>query len=92
MKSQVGKGDTYRKVDGKRWSDGYDSIKWQSKVKKELDIKPDPVKLMGCPECGWLITRQEWMDVIINPECPRCGKSKFSWFSVKQNKGDTCKR
>lgn len=41
----AGKGDTYRKVNIKRWSDNYESIKWKSKSKKVLDNGLDLIKL-----------------------------------------------
>jgi hypothetical protein len=38
MSNQAGKGDTYRKVDSKKWFDNYGEIRWRSKQKQKKEI------------------------------------------------------
>jgi len=44
MNGQAGKGDTYRPVDPKKWSENYDRIFGKKKPKAKTDKKPKSPK------------------------------------------------
>lgn len=48
----AGKGDSYRKVDQKKWSDNYDRIFGKKNVEKEKDQKPETGKRSKNPKAS----------------------------------------
>lgn len=49
---------------------------------KVVELKTPFVLMRCCPGCGYLITGFEAMHITIDPDCPKCGKHKFSRFVI----------